>query len=227
MALILNIETSTNICSVALSENNKIVTLKETNIKNSHSELLSVFVEEIFKEEKINASKLSAVAVSKGPGSYTGLRIGVSLAKGLCYGSGLPMISVNTLEALAFGFAKTVSDKALFCPMLDARRMEVYCSIFDNNLNVMVPTKAEIVNENSFAGILENNKVYFFGNGACKCKNLITNKNAVFSEFDVSATFMANIAYKKYKSKDFEDVAYFNPFYLKDFVAIPSKNKVL
>ncbi len=229
MPLILSIESTTNICSVALSKNKKLITLKETDIDNSHSKLLSVFIEKIITENNLTVSDLDAIAVSKGPGSYTGLRIGVSLAKGLCYGANLPLISINTLKSLAFGYInkiKKFQEKTLFCPMIDARRMEVYYSVFNIELEELILVAAKVITENSFSEILNKNKVHFFGNGAIKCQDIIKHKNAVFNDFDMSASFLSQLAYQKYLKKDFEDIAYFEPFYLKNFIAIPSKNKV-
>lgn len=228
MSLIINIESTTAICSVALSDNDSIIALKETDKENSHSKLLSVFIEEIFKENKISAKDLSAVAVSKGPGSYTGLRIGVSLAKGLCYGADLPLISVDTLSALAQAYQKSQkpAKNDLLCPMMDARRMEVYCKLSDSSLNELMPVNAMVIDNNSFARQLTKHKIHFFGNGAIKCQQEINHKNALFSEFNNSATYLVSQALQKLKQKQFENLAYFEPYYLKDFVAIPSKNKV-
>ena len=188
MSLILNIETSTSVCSVVLSKDNEIVIKKETNEQNAHSSILTVFIEEIFNEAPYNISKLDAVSVSKGPGSYTGLRIGVSVAKGIAYGIDKALISVSTLQAMALGMKENLLKKnidisnILFCPMIDARRMEVYASIFDAELNTVKKISAEIIDENSFIEFLKDKKVYFFGDGAEKCMQSITHENAIFSE---------------------------------------------
>ena len=188
------------------------------------------------KENNIDIKTLDAVAVSKGPGSYTGLRIGVSVAKGICYGLNIPLISINSLEVLG-KHAAANSDKyfkteersnLLFCPMIDARRMEVYTAIYDSKGEELKPVSAEIIGEDFIADLLKENKVLFFGNGAAKCKNTIHHKNAVFAgPATTSAEFMNQISQEKYDEKKFEDVAYFEPFYLKNFVATIPKNKIL
>jgi len=228
MSLILNLESTTTVCSVALSDGDKIIALKETNKENSHSQLMSVFVEEIFNENKITAKDLSAVAVSKGPGSYTGLRIGVSLAKGICYGAEIPLIAIDTLYALAHGYksANKIELDAMLCPMIDARRMEVYNVVYHSTLYPINEVSAKVIDKDSFAEQLDHSKIYFFGNGAMKCKEHIKSKNARFDDFNCSAKYMAAPAYERLMKKQFEDTAYFEPYYLKDFVAIPAKNKV-
>lgn len=224
MTLILSIETATQVCSVALAKDNEVLGLKESTKKNSHAEIVTVFIDELIKENNISFGDLDAIAVSKGPGSYTGLRIGVSTAKGMCYALDIPLISVNTLQSLAFGgslnFRHESALSALFCPMIDARRMEVYCAFYDENINEIRETRAEIIESNSFQTYLEKNQVIFFGDGADKCKEVIQHPNAVFLD-DVypSASNLMRIAFDKFKKQQFEDVAYFEPFYLKDFVA--------
>ncbi len=236
MAKILNIETSTEVCSVTLAENGKTLFQKENTKGLRHSELLTVFIQDLFKENKLEMNSVDAVAVSKGPGSYTGLRIGVSVAKGLCYGLKKPLIGVGSLEGMGVYAANHAQDfleeeepaEVLFCPMIDARRMEVYCAIYNAKGEELRPVKAEIIDENSFAEFLDKNKVLFFGNGAKKCKEKITHKNARFQgPMFTSARFMQNIAEIKFNKQEFENVAYFEPFYLKDFVATIPKNKVL
>ena len=232
MALILSIETATPVCSVALAKDNKVLALKESTKKNSHSEIVTVFIDELLKENHFTFSDLDAVAVSKGPGSYTGLRIGVSTAKGLCYALDIPLIAVNTSQSLAIGALQDYHlDKGLpvlFCPMIDARRMEVYCALFDKNNHEVRETKAEIIEPDSFQTYLESNNVIFFGDGADKCKEMIQHANAIFLEnIFPSAKNMAGIVLKKFNNQQFEDVAYFEPFYLKDFVAGISKVKGL
>ena len=222
MAIILNIETTTTNCSVSLSNDEEILVLKEDNNPGySHAEKLHVFIKEIFEEANINPSAIDAVAVSKGPGSYTGLRIGVSAAKGLCYALDKPLISVSTLEGLAH--QANIKD-GFIVPMLDARRMEVYSAIFNSDYTEYREIKAEVLDANSFAELLKNNKVYFIGNGVEKTKQLITDSNAIFIEGKLpSASTMAKIASVKYKKSDIEDTAYFEPYYLKDFVALKPK----
>jgi tRNA threonylcarbamoyladenosine biosynthesis protein TsaB len=225
MALILNLETATTMCSVALAENGKVIAQKEKNEGYSHAENLTSFIQEVIHQAGRSLSDLDAVAVSKGPGSYTGLRIGVSSAKGLCYGLEKPLIGINTLAH----FAGSVTDKTYTykCPMLDARRMEVYCAVYDSNNNCIRQTSADIITETSFADLLERHKVVFFGDGAAKCKQLLQHQaNAIFIEdLFPSAVDMAALAEQRYQNKQFEDVAYFEPFYLKEFMSTTPKQK--
>ncbi|WP_251623427.1 tRNA (adenosine(37)-N6)-threonylcarbamoyltransferase complex dimerization subunit type 1 TsaB [Odoribacter lunatus] len=228
MALILNIDTSTSVCSVALSQDGQLVALKENNEGLNHSLLLGTYTDEILKENHLTANSLDAVAVSMGPGSYTGLRIGVSLAKGLCYGASKPLIAVNTLQALAESVSKRIGEDALYCPMIDARRMEVYTAFYDKGNQTVVDTKAEIIDDNSFQEILQNHIVYFFGNGSAKVQPVLTSPHARYLEgIETSAANMVSIAEGKFKLKQFEDVAYFEPFYLKDFIATTPKKNIL
>ncbi|SHG67986.1 tRNA (adenosine(37)-N6)-threonylcarbamoyltransferase complex dimerization subunit type 1 TsaB [Winogradskyella jejuensis] len=222
MALILNIETSTTNCSVSLSKDEEILVLKEDNNAGySHAEKLHLFIKEVIDESGVSKSNLDAVAISKGPGSYTGLRIGVSTVKGLCFSLDKPLISVSTLEALAH---QVYIDDGLIIPMLDARRMEVYSAIIDSDYNLVRGIEAQILDSHSFNTELENGKVHFIGNGVEKTKEIITHSNAVFIDGNLpSASTMGKIANDKYKISDFENVAYFEPYYLKDFVAIKSK----
>ena len=187
----------------------------------SHAEKLHVYVDEVLKEAKISTLQLDAIAVSKGPGSYTGLRIGVSAAKGLAFALNIPLISVSTLEALAH---QVKADSGLIVPMLDARRLEVYSAIFDTQFNSIRAIEAQVLDETSFQSYLLENKVYFIGDGVAKTKALLDNNNAVFIENKLpSADQMSALSFNKYKKSDTEDVAYFEPYYLKDFVAIKSK----
>ncbi|MCF8297766.1 MAG: tRNA (adenosine(37)-N6)-threonylcarbamoyltransferase complex dimerization subunit type 1 TsaB [Saprospiraceae bacterium] len=229
MALILNIETATKICSVALAKDGELISFREQGGQYSHAELITTFIQEVIADAQIEIKDLDAVSISKGPGSYTGLRIGVSTAKGLCYSLDKPMISVSTLQAMALGAVKVVNDKnALFCPMIDAKRMEVYTALFDADDNEVREIKADIIDENSFSEYLAKNKIYFFGDGADKCRETITHPNAIFkSEGLPSAKNMICISEKKFQNKLFEDVAYFEPFYLKDFIAGVSRVKGL
>ncbi|TNF41403.1 MAG: tRNA (adenosine(37)-N6)-threonylcarbamoyltransferase complex dimerization subunit type 1 TsaB [Bacteroidetes bacterium] len=236
MALILNIETSTEVCSVSLAESGNLVVMKESNEGFNHSKLLTVFIDEIFKENSLKIKSLDAVAVSKGPGSYTGLRIGVSVAKGLCYGLNIPLISVCSLEMMAVHTARNLekyvpasnSLSYLFCPMIDARRMEVYTALYNTHGKEIRPVSAEIIEENFLSELLDKNQILFFGNGAEKCKARIIHKNALFAgPFETSAQFMQAISEIKYKNQEFEDVAYFEPFYLKNFVVTIPKDKIL
>ena len=224
MVIILNIETATKNCSVSIAKNGEILAIKELNNGNySHAEVLHPFIVDILEEANITSQELDAVAVSKGPGSYTGLRIGVSAAKGLCFAFDKPLISIETLRSLAHSIS---IDKGVIIPMLDARRMEVYAAVFNSDYDSVREIKAEIIDETSFLEYLENQKVYFLGDGAQKCKEIITHENAVFVDDKFpSSKEMAELSYSKYKKNDIEDVAYFEPFYLKDFVVIPQKKK--
>ncbi len=231
MAQILNIETSTSVCSVSISNNGKLTALKQTREINSHSKLLTVFIEDIFKENNIDIKTIDAVAVSKGPGSYTGLRIGVSAAKGIAYGLNIPIISVDTMQIISANllrkFPEISNEKnSILLPMIDARRMEVYNALFDINLNLIKEVSAEIIDENSYSELLKSKKVYFFGDGSDKCKEIILNENAIFiQEIFPSAEDMIEFSYKKFEAGDFENTAYFEPFYLKNFIAtVPKKN---
>nr|WP_314867717.1 tRNA (adenosine(37)-N6)-threonylcarbamoyltransferase complex dimerization subunit type 1 TsaB [uncultured Flavobacterium sp.] len=221
MSYILNIETATKNCSVALAKEGKTILCKEIAEEGySHAERLHVFIEEIVKEAGITFSDLAAIAVSQGPGSYTGLRIGVSAAKGLCYALGIPLIAVDTLQTLASQI--TVSD-GLIIPMIDARRMEVYSAVFDVNHQNKREIQAEIIDENSFQGYDET--LYFIGDCAEKCKSVLTKDNFVFLENIKypSSKEMSRLSYEKYKISDTVDVAYFEPYYLKDFMITTSK----
>jgi tRNA threonylcarbamoyladenosine biosynthesis protein TsaB len=222
VAYILNIETSTTNCSVSLSFEGETLVLKEDYDNNySHAERLHVYIDEVLKQADIKSSQLDAIAVSKGPGSYTGLRIGVSAAKGLCFALGKPLIEISTLEALTH---QVKTKEGIIIPMLDARRLEVYSAVFDNGYNRLRETQAQVLNEDSFKSYLEESKVTFIGNGVLKTKELINHKNAIFIDGKLpSANEMSQLAYSKYKKNDIEDVAYFEPYYLKDFVALKSK----
>lgn len=223
MSFILNIETATKNCSVAIAKNGETVLCKEIAEEGySHAEKLHVFIEEVIAEAKINVHDLVAVAVSQGPGSYTGLRIGVSAAKGLCYALGIPLIAVDTLKT----FASQVNAKdVLIVPMLDARRMEVYSAIFNSKLETIREVQAQIITEDSFNEYTEI--IYFVGDCADKCKPVLTKENFIFLEQIKypSARDMSKISYDKYQIKDTVDVAYFEPYYLKDFMITTSKKQ--
>ena len=229
--VILNIETATIVCSVALSENGKVIFEKASFEGPSHASVLGVFIKAAVNESRIQGKKIDAVAVSSGPGSYTGLRIGISMAKGLCFGWNIPLLSIPTLDILAFKATENIVDKektkALFCAMLDARRMEVYSAMYDMSLKKINDTKAIIINEETYASLLEKQRIYFFGSGADKCKSVITSSNAVFiDDICLLASDMVLLSKRAFKEKKFEDVAYFEPFYLKDFIATVPKNKM-
>ena len=222
MAYILNIETATPNCSVSVAKDGKTIALKEDYDNGySHAEKLHVYIDEVLKEVQIEKQQLDAIAVSKGPGSYTGLRIGVSAAKGLCFALDIPLIAVSTLEALAH---QVKAENGLIIPMLDARRLEVYSEIFNSDYQEVRAIEAQVLDENSFSEYLKERKVYFIGNGVKKTMDLITNKNAVFIEEKLpSANQMSLLSFEAYKKSNIQDVAYFEPFYLKDFVAVKSK----
>ncbi|MCX6275691.1 MAG: tRNA (adenosine(37)-N6)-threonylcarbamoyltransferase complex dimerization subunit type 1 TsaB [Bacteroidetes bacterium] len=241
MAVILSIETSTTVCSIAIARDGKLLSLHEVNAGFSHSENLTVFIQKASEEAGIKLNELDAIAVSKGPGSYTGLRIGVSTAKGLCYALKKPLIAIPTLQSLAGcylasnvlplnsnilaldskvitpGYNVLAPGSIVLLPMLDARRMEVYCALFDSSLNEISPAEAVVVNENSFVEMLKSHRVVFFGDGYSKCKPLFeSNLNAVFAEVNLSATGMISLAEAKFTGEEFEDVSLFEPFYLKE-----------
>lgn len=223
MAIILNIETASTNCSVSLSKKGETFALKEDYDKQySHAERLHVYIDTLLREHNIKRSEIDAIAVSKGPGSYTGLRIGVSAAKGLSFALDIPLISVSTLESLA---KQVKIIEGVIVPMLDARRLEVYSAIFDADYNMIRNIEAQILDENAFRDYFNSGKVHFIGNGVEKTKEIITHQNAIFIESKLpSANEMSAIAFNKYKNKNFEDVAYFEPYYLKDFVAIKPKS---
>ncbi len=218
MALILNLETATTNCSVSLAKDGDIIAIKEHDTPNySHSEQLHVFIQEVLKSASLTMTQLDAVAVSMGPGSYTGLRIGVSAAKGLCFALGIPLISVPTLISMAEQVRNSEADYII--PVLDARRMEVYSVVLDNSLSEIRETRAEIIGKDSFQKYRANGKVLLVGSGAEKCKNLIENQQFMFNTGIIpSAREMGTLSFEKYEAGDFEDVAYFEPYYLKDFM---------
>lgn len=227
MSCILHIETSTEVCSVALSQDGTTIFVKEDFKGPSHAVLLGVFVDEALSFAESHAMPLDAVAVSCGPGSYTGLRIGVSMAKGICYGLGIPLIAIPTPEVLCVPvlLEHELEEDALLCPMIDARRMEVYAAVYDRALRPVRAIGADIIDENSYLEFLDKHPVYFFGNGAAKCRQSITHPNARFiNDINPLARWMFPLAEKTVAKEDFKDVAYFEPFYLKEFVAsVPKK----
>jgi tRNA threonylcarbamoyladenosine biosynthesis protein TsaB len=218
MPIILNLETSTRMCSVALSSAGKLLALKEQGGEYTHAENLTLFIQSVFDTAGIQLKDIDAVAVSKGPGSYTGLRIGVSVAKGLCYALEKPLIAIGTLEALTAGCKQQVQHTGLYCTMLDARRMEVYCALYDDKGSEVMAPGAVIIDINSFKAELDRQKIMFFGDGAAKCKELIHHPNAVFVDhLEPSAQFMIDLSEKAFQAGQREDIAYFVPSYLKDF----------
>ncbi len=239
MPSILHIETTTKACSVGLSHSRQLIALHESvNLEYSHSSSLTVFMEKVMREAGKKPSEIDAVAVSHGPGSYTGLRIGVSAAKGFCYALDIPLIAIDTMKALTKtailkltgreGLVSLAALEAVFCPMVDARRMEVYYALYRHDLLSMQDTRAEVISEDTFSTLLEDYKIIFFGDGAEKCRSVIKSCNAMFLD-DVwpSASGMAEEAERHYEQGNFVDLAYFEPFYLKDFVAGKPKVKGL
>ena len=232
--MILCLETATPVCSVALCNRSGVVSVRESREDKSHAKQLTIFIEELLKEAGIGPSDLEAVAVSKGPGSYTGLRIGVSVAKGIAYGASVPLIGVDTTRSMFNGIAGVADEKfgtdstSLFCPMIDAKRMEVYYSIFDSTGKEIKGISAGVITGSSFTDIPDSVKILFFGDGAGKCREVTGHKNSVFDTgFTISAAFMHKTVYKEFNSGHFEDVAYFEPFYLKDFIATVQRKNII
>ncbi|MEX1001546.1 MAG: tRNA (adenosine(37)-N6)-threonylcarbamoyltransferase complex dimerization subunit type 1 TsaB [Crocinitomicaceae bacterium] len=219
MAIILNLETATKTCSVSLASNGKVIATREEKEEHfSHAEKLNLLIQEVLALSQLSFHELDAVAVSAGPGSYTGLRIGTSTAKGICYALDIPLISINSLKALA-ALVKT-EEKSLICPMFDARRMEVYTAVYDSQLQQIKPTEAKVIDTDSFHDLLKKNHIIFCGPGAVKCEGIIHSPHAYF-DFDtqVSAAGMATLSEQKFNQNEVEDMAYFEPAYLKDFIA--------
>lgn len=235
--LILHIETATDICSVAVSEGDQQRALVESGPERSHATLLNQFIREAMAQTGMELSGLDAIAVSKGPGSYTGLRIGVSTAKGLSYALEKPLLACGTLENMAYAamsrpsireLARSFGKNLLICPMLDARRMEVYAAFYSTSMDEVKAVSADIIDEESYSNLLAEYQICFFGNGAEKCREMITSQNAHFIEdLNPSAESMLIPVLRNFQKKQFEDVAYFEPFYLKDFVATKPRKKVL
>lgn len=234
MSLILCIETGTDICSVGIARDGELVSLRESDEGRDHAKKVAVFVDELLSETGISPDELDAVAVGMGPGSYTGLRIGVSFAKGLCYGLQIPLVAIGSLDALTevaiedneAGILDVEHwDDAILCPMVDARRMEVYTQLFDSRGVPQSDVKAEVVTEESFADVRRERQLVIFGNGAAKCCELLS--DATYVNITPSARGLARLAQQRLDDGRVEDIAYFEPFYLKDFVVIPSKKKLL
>ena len=229
MSCILHIETSTEVCSVAVSQDGTSIFSQEDFKGPSHATTLGVFVDEALSFADSHAIPVDAVAVSSGPGSYTGLRIGVSMAKGICYAKDIPLIGLPTLEVMCVPVLlfRDLPDDALLCPMIDARRMEVYAAVYDRALQPLRPTAADIVDEHSYAEFLADRPVYFFGNGSAKCRETLQHPNAHFLEnIHPLAKWMFPLAERAHARQEFKDVAYFEPFYLKEFVASKPKKLI-
>lgn len=227
MSTILQLETATTVCSAAISRNGQTIALKEEMAPNIHAGSLTLFIQEAMRQAGLKFEDLDAIAVSKGPGSYTGLRIGVSTAKGLCYALEKPLIAVDTLQMMAAGFLSVQEAYAgKICAMIDARRMEVFTAVFDAQLNYLEPVNAKIIDAQSYADLLAGGPVSFIGDGAAKCEAVLKQQHATFvpDNFN-SAAHMSKLAFQAYEQKRFEDVAYFEPFYLKDFVLTTPKKK--
>ena len=225
--MILAIETSTEVCSVALHNNGLLVANRESLAAYSHAERLAPMIDELLTDSNIKKQDLTAIAVSAGPGSYTGLRIGTSTAKGLCYALDIPLITIGTLESMLEGIEQD-DENHLLCPMLDARRMEVYCLLAEINGQIIEPTQAKIIDEASFTNYLGKKKISFFGNGADKCKSVIVAENTTFIDgIEPSAINIGKLAFNKYQEKDFADLVNFEPDYLKAFRATIAKNPLL
>ena len=236
MKRLLHIETATRACSVSISEGEQIIAIKESHEANIHSKKLGLFIEELLNKTRFSIQQLDGISVSIGPGSYTGLRIGVSTAKGLAYGGDIPVIALETLNILAMHVLEEnkipehsdIDLPVMLCPMIDARRMEVYCKLLNTKMLECSKVEAKIINQNSFMTELANNRLIFFGDGSEKCREIIDHHNALFlTGIFPSSRYMLEMALKKLASKDFVDTAYFEPFYLKDFIATVPRNKVL
>ncbi len=233
MERIILIETSTALCSAAISEDGKITAYRESSAPKAHASLTAVFIQEMLEEKGLGIGDCDAVCVSMGPGSYTGLRVGVSTAKGLCFGSGKPLLAVGTLDTLVAQASEETADEAgespsyrYIIPMIDARRMEVYSAVFTPDGRQITETAPAIIDENSFAEYLEQGPVLFIGDGAGKCADVISHPDAHFIQCNPKASAMLQPAVAAYKEKRFKDVAYFEPFYLKEFVATVSRKKL-
>ncbi len=221
MAKLLFIETSTPVCSVGISDNEKMLAMHESDSQNAHAASVAPFIKAVSEESGIALKDLDAVVVSEGPGSYTGLRIGVSTAKGLCYALQKPLIAISSLKSMAFEMSKRHPESGnLFCPMIDAMRMEVYASIFDVSNNEIRKTQADIVDAETYLSYLTDHPIYFFGDGAEKCKSVLSqHPNAHFEKLLPSVSQMISLGEQAFAKKQFVDLAYFEPFYLKDFIA--------
>lgn len=227
MALILSLETSTPVCSVALHENGSLLGVKEVEIPGAHSERLIGLIDELLEESQIKGEELAAIAVSEGPGSYTGLRIGVSTAKGLAFAWSIPLIGVSTLAALALGAKSKLTPNSKIIAMLDARRMEVYREIFDAEMNSVAFLDSEVIEANSFEMYLESSVVLFIGDAVPKVREVISHPNAIFLEEKISAVQVGEIAWIRFLKSEFENLAYFVPNYLKEFKVLKSKKNPL
>lgn len=227
MAIILSIESACAVCSVALHKEGKILGLAEVHKDNVHAKMLLLLIKDLLNQCEVYPSELAAIAVSKGPGSYTGLRIGVSVAKGLAFAHQLPLIGISTLKSLAFQLRDIAKGTEMIIPMIDARRMEVYTATYDSSFIQIRNTQPAVIESNLYLDELENNIVYFIGDGVPKLKNILNHPNSRFPEISNSAKSIGFLAFEKFKLNDFEDLAYFEPEYLKDFKVLTSKKNLL
>jgi tRNA threonylcarbamoyladenosine biosynthesis protein TsaB len=229
VAFILNIETATTVCSVSVSDKDEVITFEEVNGGYTHAENLHVFIKEVMQQAGLEFKQLDAIAVSKGPGSYTGLRIGVSAAKGLAYALNVPLISIDTLQLMAKSAEQKIKKDIFYFPMLDARRMEVYCAVYNKHMETIVPVNAFIVNEESIGSLKADKPIVFFGDGMPKCRSLLETLNGAEFLEDIVPTseIMPCLSYKKYLDRQFENTAYFEPYYLKEFLITSKKNTLL
>ncbi len=236
MSLILCIETGTDVCSAALAQNGTLLSLRESEEGRDHARKLASFIDELLKENDIDADELDAVAVGMGPGSYTGLRIGTSVAKGLCYGVGKPLIGVGSLQSMAMVALEDYEagiiecdpiEDVLLCPMIDARRMEVYSAIYDSTGKELLPVEAKIIEPDSYSDFMPEKQLLIFGGGAHKCSQVMNRAKLAYASVAPSARGMVKPAHEKFEKGIFEDVAYFEPFYLKEFVAGKPKKSPL
>ncbi len=234
MPLILNIETGTEVCSVALSRSGRLISLRENSRERNHAQELGMYIKDLFEENQIDADDLDAVAVGMGPGSYTGLRIGVSMAKGICYGANIPLIAVSSLRSMVRVALEEYEaglldidalDTASFCPMIDARRMEVYTQLFNSKVEELSEVKAEIIDNESFLQYADGREFVIFGNGAAKCVESLSHLNLKYWDVQPSARGMVTESFEMFNQKQFVDTAYFEPFYLKDFLINKSTKK--
>jgi tRNA threonylcarbamoyladenosine biosynthesis protein TsaB len=219
MSLLLSLETSSTSCSAAIHDKGRLLAVSEIHEEHAHGAKLASLIKQVVEEGRVSLEQVAGICISSGPGSYTGLRIGTSTAKGLCYSLGIPLISVDSLSAMAFGAMKSHSEKALYCPMLDARRMEVYCAVFSSELEFVRPVQAKVIEAGAFRELMDEARVVFFGNGSAKCRHLLEHPNAVFLENIIpSAREVGELGWRRFEQGIFEDLVHFEPIYLKEFL---------
>ena len=223
MAIILNIDTATETAVISLSENEKVINFATNSTQKDHASFLHPAIKNLLQQANMPINKLNAVAVTSGPGSYTGLRVGMACAKGLCYALNIPLITINTLEVMALATINQVQDDlALYCPMIDARRMEVFTAVYDVNLKEIM-TPASMILDESFKELLKNNKIYFSGSGTLKLKDILINDNAFYPSAEITPNPLATLAFDQFIEKNFSEVGYASPVYLKEFYTIPKE----